>query len=303
MLCGSSGQSKQSQWRKDMSYVDDRHNIGLCPNRGLSVVTCGWMQCHGGHTCPERFYPDHSLTFVLKGKGYYTIDGKTFPIQAGQCFAIFPDTPISYIADEKNPWEYIFAIITGEDVLHLIETLGLTRSAPAISFKITLSIIDSLNRMVKAGAFSDRLGYDVLGFFFLAVSEVAEQASRNTVYENPQHLYVEKSIAYMKTNYPYDVSVSGIAAYVGIEQSYLYRLFKKEQGVSLREWLVMYRLKKAVEMMSDDNKSITSIAHSVGFYDLSHFTKAFKVCFGSTPKDYRFQMRNAAGTESREIEK
>ena len=276
-----------------MSYVDDRHNIDLCPNHGLSVITCGWMQCHGGHMCPERFYPDHSLTFVLKGKGYYTIGGKTFPIQAGQCFAIFPDVPITYIADEKNPWEYIFAIITGEDVLRLIETLGLTKSAPSINFHITESIIYNLNRMVKAGAYSNRLGYDVLGFFILAVSEVVEQASRSIVYEDPQHLYVEKSIAYMKTNYPYDVSVSGIASYVGIEQSYLYRLFKKEQGVSLREWLVMYRLKKAVEMMADDNKSITSIAHSVGFYDLSHFTKAFKACYGETPKNYRLLMRSS----------
>lgn len=276
-----------------MSYVDDRHNIDLCPNHGLSVITCGWMQCHGGHMCPERFYPDHSLTFVLKGKGYYTIGGKTFSIQAGQCFAIFPDVPITYIADEKNPWEYIFAIITGEDVLRLIETLGLTKSSPAINYHITESVIYNLNRMVKAGAYSNRLGYDVLGFFILAVSEVVEQASRSIVYEDPQHLYVEKSIAYMKTNYPYDISVSGIASYVGIEQSYLYRLFKKEQGVSLREWLVMYRLKKAVEMMADDSKSITSIAHSVGFYDLSHFTKAFKACYGETPKNYRLLMRSS----------
>ena len=283
-----------------MSYIDDRYNINLCPNHGLSIITCGWMQCHGGHMCPKRFYPDHSLTFVLKGKGYYTIGEQTFPIHAGQCFAIFPDIPISYIADEKDPWEYIFAIINGEDALHLIQTLGLTQDSPAVPFQITWSIINNLNCMYKAGASSNRLGYDVLGYFLLAVSEVVEQASRSMTYENPQHQYVEKTLAYMKTNYPYDISVSSIAAYVGIEQSYLYRLFKKELGVSLREWLVLYRLNKAIEMMPDTNKSITSIAHSVGFYDLPHFTKAFKTSYGITPTLYRSQMLSSPETDSKD---
>ena len=274
-----------------MSYIDDRHNIDLCPNHGLSIVTCGWMQCHANHMCPKRFYPDHSLTFVLKGKGSYTIGENTFSIKAGQCFAIFPDISISYIADAETPWEYIFAIISGEDALHLIQTLGLTKESPAMDFQITSSIINNLNSMYKAGASSNRLGYDVLGYFLLAVSEIAEQANRNIINENPQHMYVEKTLAYMKTNYPYDISVSNIASYVGIEQSYLYRLFKKELGVSLREWLVQYRLKKAIEMMPDANKSITSIAHSVGFYDLPHFTKSFKSCYGITPKLYRTQVQ------------
>lgn len=270
-----------------MSYIDDRYNIELCPSHGLYVITCGWMQCHGGHTCARRFYPDHSLTFVLKGKGYYTIGEKTFTIQAGQCFAIFPDIPITYTADQDDPWEYIFAIISGEDVLPLLRTLGLTKDAPFTSFQTTVSIVHNLNSMYKAGASSSRLGYDVLGHFLLAVSEVVEQANRNTAGENPQDLYIEKTLAYMKTNYPYDISVSSIAAYVGIEQSYLYRLFKKQLGVSLREWLIRYRLERAVEMMADEEKSTTSIAHSVGFYDLPHFTKAFKTCYGVSPKKYR----------------
>ena len=91
----------------------------------------------------------------------------------------------------------------------------------------------------------------------------------------------------MKTNYPYDISVSSIAAYVGVEQSYLYRLFKKQFGVSLREWLIQFRLEKSLEMMDNTEKSTTSIAHSVGFYDLPHFTKAFKKAYGISPKAYR----------------
>ncbi len=270
-----------------MSYIDDRYNVELCPNRGLSVITCGWMKCHGGHTNAKRFYPNHSLTFVLKGKGSYTLGDKTINVQAGQCFAIFPDIPITYTADMNDPWEYIFSIITGEDVLTLFRALGLTQNTPVTPFQITPSIVRNLNSMYKAAASSSKLGYDVLGFFLLAISEVAEQASQNSIRDNPQNVYVEKTLAYMKTNYPYDISVSSIAAYVGVEQSYLYRLFKKQFGVSLREWLIQFRLEKSLEMMDNTEKSTTSIAHSVGFYDLPHFTKAFKKAYGISPKAYR----------------
>lgn len=270
-----------------MSYVDSRHNIELCPNRGLSVLTCGWQQCHGGHLCPRRFYPNHSFTFVLKGKGRYTIEGKTFEIGPGTCFAIFPGLSITYQADEVDPWEYIFAIVSGEDVLPLIKSLGVTPETPTVPYTMTTDMLSNLNRMCKAGASGRKLGYDVIGSFLLCMAEIVEQQNILREQSDLHDLYVEKSIAYMKTNYPYDISVSGVASYVGIEYSYFYRLFKKKLGVSPNKWLINYRLEKAAELMKDHSISITEIAHSVGFYDLPHFTRAFVSRYGITPKASR----------------
>ena len=270
-----------------MSYTDTRHNIELCPNRGLSILTCGWMKCDPCHHCPKRFYPDHSFTFVLKGRGYYTIGNRTFTIQAGECFCIFPNISITYTADAENPWEYIFAIVSGEDVLPLIKAIGVTPENPVVPYDMTSEMSKNLKKMCEAGASGKRLGYDVIGHFLLCMSNVINKAADASSPEHLQDVYVEKSIAYMKTNYPYDISIAGVAVYVGIEYSYLYRLFKMKTGISPREWLINYRLEQARDLMRSECISFTEIAHSVGFYDLSHFTKSFVNKYHITPTDYR----------------
>ena len=270
-----------------MSYITDRHDIELCPNQGLNVVTCGWQQCHGGHLCNRRFYPHHSFTFVLKGKGYYTIGERTFEIHAGQCFVIFPEISTTYVADMDDPWEYIFAIVNGEDALSLIKLLGMTPENPVLPYRMNQEMIRNLNAMCQAGTSGKCLGYDVIGYFLLCISGiVSDYADRNRK-ENVADNYVESAIAYMKTHYPYSLSISNVAAYVGIEQSYLYRIFKSKTGISPREWLVKYRLDQAVKMLSDNDRSVTEIALSVGFYDLPHFTKAFIANYGVSPREYR----------------
>ena len=45
--------------------------------------------------------------------------------------------------------------------------------------------------------------------------------------------------------------------------------------------------KRAVSLMAHKQLSIDEIAVSVGFYDLSHFTKAFTEKYGTTPGKYR----------------
>lgn len=270
-----------------MSYIDDRHYIELCPNHGLSVITCGWQKCHPGHVCNIRYYPNHSFTFVVKGKGHYTIEDKTFDIHAGQCFTIFPDLSTTYMADEEDPWEYYFAIVTGEDVLSLIRTIGVSPSNPVVPYKMDSEMLKNLPAMVKAGASGKRLGYDVIGYFLMCMSQIVETRSAELNQDKVQDVYVDKAVAYMKTNYPYDISVSGVASYVGIEHSYFYRLFKKRMGVSPREWLVDYRLEQAKKMMEESDISTTEIAHSVGFYDLPHFANTFSSHYGMSPREYR----------------
>lgn len=61
------------------------------------------------------------------------------------------------------------------------------------------------------------------------------------------------------------------------------RCFHKETGLSLRHYIQRLRLRRALTFMLDEKRSLTAIALELGFYDESHFSKAFHAEFGTTP--------------------
>lgn len=60
------------------------------------------------------------------------------------------------------------------------------------------------------------------------------------------------------------------------------RIFHKETGVSLREYVRRLRLRTALSRILDGAQP-TAVANELGFYDESHFSKAFHGEFGSAP--------------------
>lgn len=275
-----------------MSYIADRFQVESCPNSGLAVTSCGWQQCDPDHQGP-MFYKDHAITFVLNGCGRYSIDGKTFLIEQGTGFVIFPGIRTYYIADRDRPWEYIFAMFHGSDVPALLNSMGISREKPTFSYHLDKDFLDRLNAMRAAGRSPSDLGYDVVGCFYRCVAPLVESYQRKTAKKSPIEQHVEKAVAYMEANYPYNISVSDVVEYVGVDRSYFFRLFKRETGCGPQEWLIQLRLRHAVEMLLGTEYSVTEIACSVGFYDVSHFVKTFKKFYGCSPSAYR------AGQEKR----
>lgn len=270
-----------------LSFITDRHQMELCPNSGLAVTWCGWQQCDPNHHYGPMFYKDYAITFVLNGSGKYTIDGKTFVIEQGNGFVIFPGVSTYYIADEDHPWEYIFAMFHGSDVPTLLNSMGISREKPTFSYHLDREFLSRLEEMRTAGRCTTDLGYDVIGCFYRCIAPLVENNLRKTAKKSPIEQHIAKAVAYMEANYPYNISVSDVVEYIGIDRTYFFRLFKKELGCGAQEWLIRLRLGHAVEMLLNTNYSITEIACSVGFYDVSHFVKTFKKYYGCSPTEYR----------------
>lgn len=273
----------------NLSFVTDRHRVELCPNSGLTVTWCGWQKCDSNHQYGPMFYKDYAITFVLHGYGKYSIDGKTFVLGPGTGFVIYPGVSTYYIADKDQPWEYIFAMFHGSDVPALLGSAGISREKPTFLFGNDAEYRQLLDEMCTAGRKASSLGYDVVGCFYRCVAPLVENNLHRTAGLNPVEQHVAKAVAYMEANYPYNISVSDVVEYVGVERTYFFRLFKKELGCGAQEWLIKLRLRHAVAMLLGTNYSVTEIACSVGFYDVSHFVKTFKRYHGCSPSEYRLK--------------
>ncbi|MBW4082517.1 helix-turn-helix domain-containing protein [Paenibacillus sp. S150] len=99
---------------------------------------------------------------------------------------------------------------------------------------------------------------------------------------------VDKTKAYILNNIAEnELSREQIAANVYLNPDYLTRIFKKETGMTLSDFVVKERMERAKELLLKTSKPINSIASSIGYSNFSHFSRIFKKTTGLTPHEFR----------------
>lgn len=89
--------------------------------------------------------------------------------------------------------------------------------------------------------------------------------------------YVRDAVLYMASHYGEStINVAKIAGAVGISEGHLSHCFKKETGYTVMGWLTRYRMKKAVELLSDHRNKVYEVAEKVGYKDIAYFSNTFK---------------------------
>ncbi len=85
-----------------------------------------------------------------------------------------------------------------------------------------------------------------------------------------------------------DFLIDDFAKNMGLSRMQLHRKLKTLLGVSATEFLRNERLKSAAILLKKGGTNISEIAYSVGFNDISYFSKCFKEMYGVTPTEYGF---------------
>jgi DNA-binding response OmpR family regulator len=76
-----------------------------------------------------------------------------------------------------------------------------------------------------------------------------------------------------------------------MSKTQLHRKMKALTDQSPGDYLRVYRLKRAAQLLEKQNGNITETAFATGFASQSYFTKAFKAYYGQTPSEYLKQAR------------
>ncbi len=98
---------------------------------------------------------------------------------------------------------------------------------------------------------------------------------------------VDQVKKYMVEHLHEDFDREKIAEKVYLNPAYLSRLFRKETGRTLTDYLVELRLEKARKELEAGQMKVSDIAAAVGYTNFSHFSKLFKKATGLTPQEYR----------------
>ena len=82
-----------------------------------------------------------------------------------------------------------------------------------------------------------------------------------------------------------ELSIETLAADIFVSKYYLIRKFKSSIGMTPHQFCIQNRIRKSQGML-DEDKTISRIAAEMGFYDQSHFDRAFQKIVGISPSEY-----------------
>ena len=137
--------------------------------------------------------------------------------------------------------------------------------------------LDTLRKMVRA-LISPRAAP--------AGRNVAIAVDRNDK-ERVAHPSIRRAIAFVREHFTEEIRLADVAREAGLSRFHFCRLFHRETGVSLRAYLHELRVSRAKALLADRHLTVTEVAYTVGFNDLSHFDRMFSRMVGRSPTEYR----------------
>lgn len=99
--------------------------------------------------------------------------------------------------------------------------------------------------------------------------------------------YVRRALQYIASNYETDLTLTGVASYLGLSPNYFSTLFHKTVGESFREHLCRVRVEESKRLLLSTQFPLNQIGLAVGFSDQSYYCKVFKRITGLSPGEYR----------------
>lgn len=102
----------------------------------------------------------------------------------------------------------------------------------------------------------------------------------------PMTRHVREAVEYIHDHYEEKIILEDIVISTGMSATYLHKKFKEEMNTTINQYITLYRINKAVELMRQGEDHIYRIAEDVGFSDYKYFASVFKKKVKYTPTEF-----------------
>lgn len=259
-------------------------------------IQYGEEQCRPGHAFGPCIRNNYIIHYVYSGTGSFCIRNQEYRLQSGQLFLIPPNYSTYYKADDGNPWLYRWIEFNGSLTHKLLSQIGLSATNPILTDFFGSSDATTCSSPSAVGPIGNALLQitesgqlpfeELMGYFWKFLSTLIGQTSGERM-ENTAEGYIKQAESYIKNNLHKNISVNAAADYIGIDRSYLCRLFNAYKNTSPKQYIDSLKMNRAVQYLKLSNISVTEVALSLGYSDCHAFNKAFKKYYGCSPSTWR----------------
>jgi AraC-like DNA-binding protein len=98
---------------------------------------------------------------------------------------------------------------------------------------------------------------------------------------------VRRACAYLQENYLEPIGLSDVVRVAGLSRHHFCRIFRKETGRTVTEYIAVLRVRAAAESLMRGDARVSEVALAVGFQSISQFNRTFRAVLGESPTEWR----------------
>jgi len=268
-------------------------SLSIYPKIEISKIhTLFYQEKELGFKFDGESHSSWEFTYVDKGYMYTEVNGKKFRLNQGEAMFYGPNQYHTQYTDITSSVCFI-TLVFDMQLQNADEFLNKT-------FTIDTEIKELLRKIINEKQNNHYYSDDIILCYFKELIikllrslklettiHTLDSASKNYIENN----VVKKTIEYIHNNIDKRITLSDISQYVFISQSYLSRIFKKQMGVTLVEYINHLKLEKSKDLIRTGKYSLTQIADMLGFTSVHYFSRQFKEKYGISPSSYSKAIR------------
>lgn len=110
---------------------------------------------------------------------------------------------------------------------------------------------------------------------------------------NKKYPFIDACKDYIARNLRKPFKIQDISQQIGVNNSYLSKIFSKTEGMTISQYIAKERCSHAANLLKYSDYDISEIAEYFCFSSQSHFGVQFKKIYGMTPKEYRIRYKES----------
>ncbi len=271
---------------EDLANADHSFGVG-----SVTLDYCGSEQCRSSYVFGPYVRSSFVLHMIISGKGRLIRNGVTHQLSSGQAFLIFPGEENTYQADAWDPWNYMWVGFHGYQAEYIMAQAGFDRDHVVINCSNMQRLRQIMDQLIGLQDLTYVNELRRTSFLFELLSALVENNEKlvpgSQKPKTANDTYVDMAVNLLLEGAGDGVKVSDVAKRIGVSRNYLTTIFRERMGMSPQEFLLNYRMERAMSLLADTDNPIGLIAEAVGYSDSMSFSKAFRSRHGVSPSEYR----------------
>jgi AraC-like DNA-binding protein len=226
-----------------------------------------------------HFVDDIDITYIVKGKARYTIEGTIHELEPGDILCLTDGMEKKAVTYPQNPmhcfsvnFNSLYPVKSGLPSFPVISRIGLRKDIIDLFRELTISWSGQQSGYITK----------TRALLLLILHRLSEILVYN-IDSSSGDYRINKAIHAIALHYSDKLTVKGLAAQVRLNEAYFGRLFKQETGMTVNHYIMRIRVRNAENMLQTGNYKVHEVAEHCGFSDVVHFYRSFRDLRGFPP--------------------
>lgn len=255
-----------------------------------------------GYRFMRHLHTNIEIYRILSGECYMDIQSETLHCTEGDFIMILPDVVHSFYLNDISDCEFqhihfnpdmFSTIILENDGIFPITLLHAVLFSSHFYYRLSSDerIDEQIWKLIDLHTSSDSLftAANINVSLMNLMLYILDHTEPVHEYAKPQlqNSYVAYALNYIQEHYTTKILQEDIAQQLQISVRYLSKIFKSYMGVTLSNYITIYRVNRSIALMQSTDLTLTEIALQVGFRDSQQYSKVFMSVINATPSQYR----------------